>query len=466
MAYFVLEDFSAGIDRRKSAVTARAGSLRVLRNAFVNAGGEIEKRKAFATHIPAGDTAPGLAFGLAGLSGALYTFGTGTRPSRLDPRISYQRLNGASAIARIRDADIFDGKLYAVSEPTTGPLQHFFDGTLATGHPASSIVRTYKRRMWGVSGDTLFYSQLNNPGNWTPGAGGGSISLDTQDFGALTLRGIEAYYDRLAVFGRSGVQMWSIDENPALNQTLQTLSGLGLVGERAYARVGDGDVLFLSDSGVRSLRARDSSNVASVSDTGSPVDEILRARLAAAGADVTGPGFLPEAMTCIEPETGQFWLAWGTTIYVLSMTPSARVVAWSVFETPAPVEYLTTAGGRVYARWADNVLLYGGAGNAGYDQSETEVVTPLMSMNEPATDKRFIGLDIACEGVWTVDVATDPMNPDVFEFAGTVMGPTFGMQKMGIQHSGTHISLRLRSQTAARARLGQIIVHFQAGNSG
>ena len=47
MAYYVTENFSAGIDTRKHPLTAPAGTLRQLLNCHITPGGEIEKRLAF-----------------------------------------------------------------------------------------------------------------------------------------------------------------------------------------------------------------------------------------------------------------------------------------------------------------------------------------------------------------------------------------------------------------------------------
>jgi hypothetical protein len=44
---FSITDFKQGLDVRRSPLTAPGGSLRILENAVLNQGGEIEKRLAF-----------------------------------------------------------------------------------------------------------------------------------------------------------------------------------------------------------------------------------------------------------------------------------------------------------------------------------------------------------------------------------------------------------------------------------
>src|SRR3546814_1116196 len=79
----------------------------------------------------------------------------------------------------------------------------------------------------------------------------------------------------LAIFARRAIQIEYVDPDPALNQQLQVLNNIGTVAPHSVVSFGDSDVLFLSESGVRSLRARDSSNSASVSDVGTPVDQLI-----------------------------------------------------------------------------------------------------------------------------------------------------------------------------------------------
>jgi hypothetical protein len=67
--YYEVASFSAGIDLRKSELTAPAGTLRVLQNAHITQGGEIEKRSQFAWWC----AAPGGSIGLCVVNDKVYT---------------------------------------------------------------------------------------------------------------------------------------------------------------------------------------------------------------------------------------------------------------------------------------------------------------------------------------------------------------------------------------------------------
>lgn len=462
----VVENFELGLDLRKSPVTASAKSLRILRNGYVNAGGEIEKRKAF---LDAGIDLTGT-YGLGGLGLSPYVFGSTLAPPTLSG-IGYQQLVGAS-IARIADVDVFDNGFYVVVQQPDGNYAHYYQGAHVTEAPNAGQVLAHRSKLYAIRDNIVYFSDVGDPTHWTPGSGApgaGFIQLDNQDSGSVSLVGLATYYDQLALFSRTSCQLWAMDEDPAQNQLIQTVDSTGLVAYKALARYSTGDVLFLHDSGVRSLKARDSSNAASVSDVGSPIDEILRkvvsdARRADAGSLV--PAGLINMTAIVEPNTGQWWLISGNTIYVLSVAPSSGISAWSQFDTGG---FVVDGGAQVindaiWMRAGNRLYLHGTGIWESYDAAQIEVVLPLVAGNEPATDKTFFAMDAALEGTWQFFVGTDVQNPDTRELVATVSGATFNMQSLGLANSGTHISVRALCADASRARLASLIFHYHKGS--
>lgn len=459
MPYVLIRDFSGGLDLRKSPVSAEAGTLRVLRNAYINAGGEIEKRKAFVkvATLPAGTY--GLGPNVS--SNTLATFGPGPQPAGMPSFISYQQLVGGNPWSAVRDVEMFDGKIYVIVEQTAdGNSQHFYDGQLVNLGLAGYVfdVRAHRSKMYGVSGKFLLFSGLNNAANWTTATGSGAVQVDTRDTGEWALVGVEAYYDQLALFGTNGIQLWNMDEDPLQNSIVSSLAGTGVAGPQALCRYASGDILFVHDSGIRSLRARDSSNNASVSDIGAPIDELIRPRLQY--HRVVDPlGLFRYVMGRVEPVSGQVWFFWRDMIYVLSMVPSTKIVAWSVFEPGFNIDHVAVVGPRLYLRSGNDVYLYGGQDFATYDGCEVEAVIPMLDAGTPATDKTWTGLDIMAEGTWTVEAGADSTAFDVRDLVATVTGPSFELQKIGMQLFGTHLSARFRTTSASRARLGSALFH-------
>jgi hypothetical protein len=141
--------------------------------------------------------------------------------------------------------------------------------------------------------------------------------LAKHDSETESLSGLEVYYGKLAVFGRYTTQIWKVDPDPALNALHQTLR-VGAVAPHAIRQFGTGDVLFLSDSGIRSLRALNGTLAAGVIDVGSPIDKLVIADLAAdSRRGVLG------ALDC-GADHGRFWLAIGGRIYVLVILPRGQ----------------------------------------------------------------------------------------------------------------------------------------------
>lgn len=128
MPYLFIENFEAGLDTRKSAFTAPPGSARVLRDAHITRGKEVEQRRAFATYaaLPAGT------FGLHAVQDQLFTFGSAAEPAELPVTVQYQRLEAVSGgnMTDVLCVENFAGKIYAIAEFDTGAVHHFYDGVV------------------------------------------------------------------------------------------------------------------------------------------------------------------------------------------------------------------------------------------------------------------------------------------------------------------------------------------------
>jgi hypothetical protein len=472
MPYFMIEDFAAGVDVRKSTITAKAGTLRILENGFVNPGGEIEKRRQFKrVALLAGQTA-----GLGALNNEVYVFGTDAPGAVTVPApLKYQQLtpSDSTTILRVLDTDIFLGKFFVVARMSDGSIRRFYDGTQVTGGGGTGA-RSHASKIFTVDSSLVRFSAVNNPADWA-GTGSGSIDATTQDAGSADLIGIERYYDYLALMGRRSIQIWAMDADPAKSQIIETLANTGLAAPQACVRYGSGDVLYLSNNGIRSLRARDSSNSAVINDLGSPIDPLILDRRLSLSEDSA-----ERIWALVDPVTGHYWLAWGDTIFVLAYYPGSSVSAWSTFKLPYSVDHAVSAGARVAVRSSNEVFVYGGFLNPAnafdnyvpsasiegeYDDSQCVVVTPMMDLGKPATTKLLTGIDLAIEGTWKLEVCPDPLSPDAWNFVGTFTQSTYSLSRIPISGNTTHLALRLTSQGTGRARIGAIAIHYGPGDA-
>lgn len=538
MPSFVIENFSNGLDRRRSKDTAPPGSLRTLRNGFVNEGGEVQKRKAFVLHPTL--TAYGQTANYKGritgphraeaqsdtryffrhrhdsLPGSPWSAGSGSVAVSLSLNSRPNAIVWAmkSALALTNFGIMFRANMVAHFGDKTQLLEDFFpDGSASTDHQHISVtlatdgeptagaavtdnnnlpaLMVLNQKAYVGGRRTVKASKVGDPTDMA-GTGSGAFDTRSQSMPIGSILGFGDYFGQLAVFGTRGVQFWQVDPDFAKLQFLRTVPA-NCVSGRSIIGYGDGDLAFLAQDGIRSLQARDSSNIATTSDFGSPIDRLVREALSPSLSDieevdglsngeVDNARFYNLAPSVLHPETGQLWMSLKDQIYVFSHYSSASVSAWSTFDLPAvQPENVSTRNGALKSRWmadvcqfnsdvmfrnyADEVFIYGGVNGDAYDASMCEVVTPHMDMGLPGAAKMFRGVDLACQGEWTIEISVDPtQDPLVWEEIATVTNSTHRLTGLiGFEIEASHIALRLTSVSASPARLGQIALYYDQG---
>jgi hypothetical protein len=489
MTSLFVDDFKLGLDTRRSILTAQPGSLRTLDNCVITAGGEIQKRKAFVKVATLPDNTKGLEGTTAGSWGLeqLYTFSfagpAGTTATLVNiPNTAFN--NGPIPIIAAYLQSHPDGLLEIVDAAEYGAGQFFVAAWTGTpGQDPTFLLNYWKgilvpafggiaplvsgQKMYRVAGSILYFSGVGDPsvtnplnpagtGPNTVNPGAGFIDMAHIDSDALYLIGTEAYYKQVAIFSRRVCLLYNLDPDPTLNAVQQVLR-IGAVSNRSILQFGTGDVLFLSDSGVRSLRVLNLAQAAGVTDVGSPIDNILQVITA------TNPNVaLAEAI--VEPISGRYWLAIGNTIYVLSYWPSAKISAWSTFTLPFGVNHMTVAGSKVFIRSGNDVYLYGGINGVSYDNSVATVRTPHMSADTPTTYKKAVSIGAMATGNWAVNVGMQTDNPDFYELVANITGDTYSLQQIPFSGYGTHFGFTLTCSDAAPAILGALTVNFEPAN--
>lgn len=476
MAYLIVEDFKEGIDLRKSAVSSKQGSLRQLSNGFISAGGEVEKRKAFTS---VGVCPTGTTFGLGFLNDRIAVFGTTATPGTLPPYTDYYKLVPTTAgqtIDRIMTVRPFSLGLYVIARLANLTYAHFYVTTSSTnqivGRTGTAAV-THKNKEYVVDGRNLWFSALGDPTSLV-GTGSGGIDVTAQDGGAQALVGVEQYYSFLALLSRGAVQVWAMDPDPTKNALVQVLGNIGLVAPNGMAKYGNGDLMFLSDTGVRSLRARDASNAAVLNDIGSPIDSYVAAKRATLTTAIA-----EKISAIVDPLSGHFWLMWGGEILLFAYYPNSNITAWSTMTSPFTVDHSAVGNSRVILRSGEGLYVYGsvppsgspfdpntplGSSAALYDNSVVTAELPFIDVGKPATVKIWQGLDVACDGTWSVYVNPDHLNPTAYEHLCDITGNSFGLGRIPIDLQSTHLALKFISVGTGNAKLARVVVHYDDGS--
>lgn len=320
---------------------------------------------------------------------------------------------------------------------------------------------------------------LPDPRAWidvTPGGAVGVVDSVQLDIAALDpnvgpLTTVVEYQGNLAVFGRSGTQIWNMTDDPNQIVNLQVLRGVGCIAPLSAQVINGTDVYFLDRSGVRSLQARDSSNSAATIDVGSPVDRDIQRLLKGM---TTREQY--QISATVDPESGRYLIRIKDNIYVLSRFAAAQVTSWSTYSVSRYGEYVSTGGigdtfpeavrllnyaGKVACADAEVVYLLGGFDGGEYGGATSRIVTSFMDMGRPMTAKQLKSMDVGAEGGWTLYFRTRP--DEALSKVGFVSAPTYFDGRVGAEANFTHIQLVLETdEDAGAAAVSSVALMFDA----
>ena len=163
----------------------------------------------------------------ASLNGILYLFQSGHDPLVYDPALSttqYRRVSEHSG----------------------------YSGTVLAGDCALSAFG----RLWVANStankDTVYFSDLLSGMKWS---GGTSGSLDVTQYwpnGADNITALAAHNNFLFIFGRNNILVYANANDPSNMVLSDSITGIGCIARDSIANTGS-DIIFLSDTGVRSV---------------------------------------------------------------------------------------------------------------------------------------------------------------------------------------------------------------------
>ena len=145
-------------------------------------------------------------------------------------------------------------------------------------------------RMWiaDIEDDksTVYWSDLLNAGNWNHGSSG-SIDLTTVwPTGYDVVTALAAHNGFLVIFGRNSIVLYSGAESPANMTLADTISNVGCVSRDAVVSTGK-DLIFLDDSGVRSLARTIQEKSAPIGDISKNVNNDIKSLFAAETGNIS-----------------------------------------------------------------------------------------------------------------------------------------------------------------------------------
>ena len=183
--------------------------------------------------------------------------------------------------------------------------------TPAADTPGAPIEKGYfaiahNYRMFALQNTKLNYSAPLDPSNWTnTDANAGFIDLSMVTSRKPTLVSMADYGGDLAIFGTRHIFVYIIDVVPSGDKKRQTIHGTGTFAPHSVVPWGVTDVMYLDISGIRSLRARDSSEQAFSADLGNLIDDLVRQQI----ATLTNAQKIYNVWGIVEPRSGRLWMA-------------------------------------------------------------------------------------------------------------------------------------------------------------
>jgi hypothetical protein len=338
-------------------------------------------------------------------------------------------------------------------------------GGVDTANLEPTFVYTYDSKVYMLAGDYVFFSEINDPTWWNDpaGVGNGYVQLSNHVKTPEDLVSVVQFQGKLAFLSRQTTQIWNVAADPANWSVYQVLQNIGCLAKASVQPKGDLDAFFLSDTGVRNLRAKEVTLGAFVDDIGSPIDSVIQQKI------LTYPDDATEACSVIEPSTGQYWLFLKDTIYVLSYYPASKVLAWSTFTpvdntgTTFTPEKFVVYRGRVYCRAGNKVYIYGGSTGLTYDSTKCIAEIPWTDLKSPGTEKMGVSINAAFSGQWRIlasmDVNGESLNI-VYESGDT----TYGKGLIPMNGWGHHFKARMECSSAERAIFSSLVFHYDGGD--
>ncbi len=515
MPAITFESFDAGLDLRKSADTADANRLRVMRNCYLTTGKQIRKRPGLRriAQLEAGTK------GLIAAEGYLNTFyaqGSITHSNSLFRARKVPHPSSAENVARVHFGDMFYGYLYAAIEYENGDTYHHYlddpgawaaattyaanafrrptvengfryevtaggggasggteptwptavgatvvDNALTwtcraytitdTKCPHTKGVAKQQGKIYAIRGEVVRFCKTADARDWTTASDAGFLPVGSQQTGAQTALVLAPFQEKLAVFFVDGVQIWNADPDPALTALAQRIYNVGSRYRRSPIQM-SGDTFFLSDIGFRSVTMSGISENLQDSDVGSPIDS----------------GVVPTLTTDLDPLSvfypggGQFWCIIDRTAWVYSFSRTSKLAAWSEYTFPFDVDDAASLNGELYLRSGD--LVYRVDDDYYTDDGEMIKVKagfPFLNFKQPGVLKMLTGIDALLEGSWTVAHKFDPRNSALETDETPISGNTTPSDMTAVELVAVQVAPVFRHEADEAASLNAFTYYFQ-----
>ena len=248
--------------------------------------------------------------------------------------------------------------------------------------------------------------------------------MASQSAGSERLNGVIDYTSYSAIFTATRIILYNLTADATQVSIFQTIGNTGSSVPQSFQSFANTDVLYLDTTGVRSLKARDTTGAAYSNDLGAAIDSHI-----AAWESSVGPTVTANAVSVFEPVDSRYWLAIGSRIYVYSYFPSSKIGGWSYYSPGISITAFAKIKTRLYCLAGNTIYLYGGTTGSVYPAANVTPVafsTPFLAAGQSAEkDKLWTNVNVEAAGVWNIQYLVNPNDYTAVIQGGTIVNSTY-----------------------------------------
>ena len=168
----------------------------------------------------------------------------------------------------------------------------------------------------------------------------------------------------------------------------------------------------MTDAGFRSIGQQIYTGNLQDTDVGSPIDELVHAKLVASTR--VGITSTLEPGSAFYNGLGQYMCFIDKEIFVFTFARMSKVTAWSRYLTPYTIQAITPYGEYMFIRMNDNVYVFNPDSyeDAGATAIPLEVTSSYQAFKKPGRWKQILGSDVMFNGTADLQHRWDARSPD------------------------------------------------------
>jgi len=267
--------------------------------------------------------------------------------------------------------------------------------------PSGDIVQSGFGRLWVAKTDTdnttVYWSDLLTGFKWDTGSSGSIDISKVWPDGADEITALAVHNGILAIFGKRQILLYVGAEDPATMKIADTVVGIGCIA-RDSVQVTGTDLIFLSDSGVRSLKRTIQEKSAPMTDVSKNIRTELTTFLQSESGNIFSVYSPEEAFYLLHLPTTNITYCFDTRTPL--QDGSYRTTQW---DTIAPQALCRTRGGDLLLGKADGIAKYDGFTDNG-TAYQMSYFTNYIDFGAPSNLKLLKNLKITVIGGSATDI--------------------------------------------------------------